>query len=131
MVGARLRRGLAAARGRLGSRLADVVDHGVGVVRELTLEPVAADPDRDAPDPRTGEGGCVRARLVLSVNPVRGSRFRATVEAVYDAGAAARLTVGSHGPVRFLREDPEGTTLIDTRLSAAQVEQVYRAAALN
>lgn len=118
----RLKRALGTAQVRLGSRLADVVDHGVGVVRELSLEP---DPERAEGDER------VRARLELSVNPVRGARFRTSVEAVYDAGAARRLTVGSHGPVRFLRDDPEGTTVIDTRLSDAQVHQVYRAAALN
>jgi hypothetical protein len=73
----------------------------------------------------------VRARLELSVNPVRGARFGAVVEAVYAAGDAGRLEVGSHGPVRFLRDDPAGTTVIDTRLSEAEVQQVYRAVALN
>lgn len=122
---ARLRRAFTAAQGRLGSRLAHVVDHGVGVVRDLTLEPLAGT-DGGAPD-----DGRVRARIGLSVNPVRGPRFRTVVEAVYDADAALLLEVGSHGPVRFLRDDPEGSTVIDTRLTEAQVEQVYRGAALN
>ncbi|GEO95611.1 hypothetical protein KTU01_17340 [Kocuria turfanensis] len=125
----RLRRAFTAAQGRLGSRLAHVVDHGVGVVRELTLEPLRAQDGAAAEAPE--DGGRVRARLELSVTPVRGSRFRTVVEAVYDADAALLLEVGSHGPVRFLRDDPEGTAVIDTRLSEAQVEQVYRGAALN
>lgn len=114
------------AQGRLGARLGHVVDHGVGVVRELELEPVPGD-GGTAP----GSGERVRARLQLSVNPVRGPRFSTVVDAVYDADAARRLEVGSHGPVRFLRDDPEGTTVIDTRLSEAQAEKVYRGAALN
>ncbi|MEX5269914.1 hypothetical protein [Kocuria sabuli] len=122
---ARLRRAFTAAQGRLGSRLAHVVDHGVGVVRDLTLEPLT-EADSGAQD-----DGRVRARLGLSVTPVRGPRFRAVVEAVYDADAALLLEIGSHGPVRFLRDDPEGSTVIDNRLTEAQVEQVYRGAALN
>ena len=77
------------------------------------------------------DGGRVRARLELSVTPVRGDRFSTSVEALYDADAALLLETGSHGPVRFLRDDPEGTTVIDTRLSEEQVAQVYRGAALN
>ncbi|WP_424347836.1 hypothetical protein [Kocuria sp. CH-021] len=154
---ARLRRAFATAQGRLGARLANVVDHGVGVVRELALEPVgedaaatgsspassAASSTEDGTGEVTGEvtengagsaavdGGRVRARLGLSVTPVQGDRFSTVVEAVYDAEAALFLEVGSHGPVRFLRDDPEGTTVIDTRLSEEQVAQVYRGAALN
>lgn len=138
---ARMKRAFRTAQGRLGSRLAHVVDHGVGVVREIALEPVAeeehrganagVDADVDAAEVFPGAGGRVRARLRLSVNPVRGSRFSTDVEAVYDAGAALLLEVGSHGPVRFLRDDPEGTTVIDTRLTEEQVQQVYRGAALN
>lgn len=119
----RLKRAFADAQRRLGSRLADVVVHGVGVVRELSLAPVAG---ADAQD-----DGRVRARLELSVRPVRGPGFSTAVEAVYDADAARRLRAGSHGPVRFLRDDPAGTTVIETRLSEAQVEQVYLAAAMN
>ena len=122
---ARLRHAFTTAQGRLGARLAHVVDHGVGVVRELELEPAAGE------DGAPGGAGRVRARLELSVNPVRGDRFRTVVEGVYDAEAAALLEVGSHGPVRFLRDDPAGTAVIDTRLSETQVEQVYRGAALN
>lgn len=134
---ARLKRAFRAAQGRLGSRLANVVDHGVGVVREIVLEPVAEEDHagEDAADNTAvdagGTGGRVRARLRLSVNPVRGGRFSTDVEALYDADAARRLEVGSHGPVRFLRDDPEGTTVIDTRLTEDQVQQVYRGAALN
>lgn len=158
---ARLRRAFATAQGRLGARLANVVDHGVGVVRELALEPVGQDGAATGSSPAsstassstsstedgtgevTGEvtedgagsaavdGGRVRARLGLSVTPVQGDRFSTVVEAVYDAEAALLLEVGSHGPVRFLRDDPEGTTVIDTRLSEEQVAQVYRGAALN
>jgi hypothetical protein len=117
---ARLRRSLGTVRGRLGRRLAGVLDHGVGVVRDVTLEPAG-----------DGDSGLVRARLELSVNPVRGSRFRTVVEARYEAGAALLLEAGSHGPVRFLRDDPEGTTVIETRLTEEQVQQVYRAVALN
>ncbi|MFI7481379.1 hypothetical protein ACH9EU_03070 [Kocuria sp. M1R5S2] len=120
----RLRRTLGSVRALLGRRLADVVDHGVGVVQELTLEPAGDEADADS-------AGRVRARLDLSVNPVRGSRFRTVVEAVYESDAALLLEVGSHGPVRFLRHDPEGTTVVDTRLSEEQVRQVYRAVALN
>lgn len=122
---ARLRRAFTTAQGRLGSRLAHVVDHGVGVVRDLTLEPLTGT------DGGAQDDGRVRARIGLSVTPVRGSRFRTVVEAVYDADAALLLEIGSHGPVRFLRDDPEGSTVIDTRLTEAQVEQVYRGAALN
>lgn len=122
---ARLRRAFTAAQGRLGSRLAHVVDHGVGVVRDLTLEPLTGT------DGGAQDDGRVRARIGLSVTPVRGSRFRTVVEAVYDADAALLLEIGSHGPVRFLRDDPESSTVIDTRLTEAQVEQVYRGAALN
>lgn len=133
----RLKRAFAAAQQRLGTRLADVVVHGVGVVREVTVAPV---PDRDPAAPGTpgsDDGGPapaegpVRARLELSVTPVRGERFSTVVEAVYDAGDARRLEAGAHGPVRFLRDDPAGTTVIETRLSAEQVQEVYRAAALN
>ena len=138
---ARLKRAFSTAQGRLGARLANVVEHGVGVVREVALEPVAEDSSAAG---RTGEstggsraadaatdGGRVRARLELSVTPVRGDRFSTSVEALYDADAALLLETGSHGPVRFLRDDPEGTTVIDTRLSEEQVAQVYRGAALN
>lgn len=121
---ARLRRAFTSAQGRLGSRLANVVDHGVGLVRELSLEPLT---EEEAP----GETGRVRARLGLTVNPVHGSRYRTVVDALYEAEAARLLEVGSHGPVRFLRDDPEGTTVIDTRLSEEQVQQIYRAAAMN
>jgi hypothetical protein len=134
---ARLKRAFSTAQGRLGARLANVVEHGVGVVREVALEPVAEDASAagrtdgsTAADPGTG-GGRVRARLELSVTPVRGERFSTSVEALYDADAALLLETGSHGPVRFLRDDPEGTTVIDTRLSEEQVAQVYRGAALN
>ncbi|WP_298587522.1 hypothetical protein [uncultured Kocuria sp.] len=126
---ARLRRAFTTAQGRLGSRLANVVDHGVGVVRELVLEPLGE--DAAATGDASGDGGRVRARLELSVTPVRGDRFSTVVEALYDAEAALLLEVGSHGPVRFLRDDPAGTTVIDTRLSEEQVAQVYRGAALN
>ena len=119
---ARLKRAFSTAQGRLGARLANVVEHGVGVVRELTLEPAGEDAAAE---------GRVRARLELSVTPVRGERFSTSVEALYDADAALLLETGSHGPVRFLRDDPEGTTVIDTRLSEEQVAQVYRGAALN
>ena len=122
---ARLRRAFTSAQGRLGSRLANVVDHGVGVVRELTLEPLTG--EEGAP----GDAGRVRARLELSVNPVRGPRYRTVVDAVYEADAALLLEVGSHGPVRYLRDDPEGTTVIDTRLTEDQIQQIYRAAAMN
>lgn len=140
----RLRRAFATAQGRLGARLANVVDHGVGVVRDIILEPVAGDTepggttagstaggaDSTAGGAAAG-GGRVRARLELSVTPVRGDRFSTSVEAIYDADAALLLEVGSHGPVRFLRDDPEGTAVIDTRLSEEQVAQIYRGAALN
>ena len=138
---ARLKRAFSTAQGRLGARLANVVEHGVGVVREVALEPVAEDASAAG---RTGgstggstaadaatDGGRVRARLELSVTPVRGDRFSTSVEALYDADAALLLETGSHGPVRFLCDDPEGTTVIDTRLSEEQVAQVYRGAALN
>ncbi len=137
---ARLKRAFATAQGRLGARLAHVVEHGVGVVREITLEPVAEDAETagntaDTAGTTAGDaatsGGRVRARLELSVTPVRGDRFSTSVEALYDADAALLLETGSHGPVRFLRDDPEGTTVIDTRLSAEQVAQIYRGAALN
>ena len=138
---ARLKRAFSTAQGRLGARLANVVEHGVGVAREITLEPVAGDAEAagstagSATETTTGDaatsGGRVRARLELSVTPVRGDRFSTSVEALYDADAALLLEVGSHGPVRFLRDDPEGTTVIDTRLSEEQVAQIYRGAALN
>ncbi|MFF0988780.1 hypothetical protein [Kocuria nitroreducens] len=134
---ARLKRAFATAQGRLGARLANVVDHGVGVVRGIDLEPFAEDAGaagntagHTAGDAATS-GGRVRARLELSVTPVQGDRFSTSVEALYDAHAALLLEVGSHGPVRFLRDDPAGTTVIDTRLSEQQVAQVYRGAALN
>lgn len=122
---ARLKRAVTTAQSRLSSRLANVVEHGVGVVRDVSLEPAADPLGAPSGDER------VRARLELSVNPVRGPRFSTVVEAVYDADAARLLDVGAHGPVRFLRDDPAGTTVIDTRLSGEQVEQVYRGAALN
>jgi hypothetical protein len=137
---ARLKRAFTTAQGRLGARLANVVEHGVAVVREITLEPVAEDAETagntaDAAESTAGDaatsGGRVRARLELSVTPVRGGRFSTSVEALYDADAALLLEAGSHGPVRFLRDDPEGTTVIDTRLSEEQVAQIYRGAALN
>lgn len=132
---ARLKRAFSTAQGRLGARLANVVEHGVGVVRAVVLEPVAEEASAERGDGSTAAdaatGGRVRARLELSVTPVRGERFSTSVEALYDADAALLLETGSHGPVRFLRDDPEGTTVIDTRLSEEQVAQVYRGAALN
>ena len=71
------------------------------------------------------------AHLTVRVNPTQGPAFTGTLDAVYAVADAEKLAVGSHGPVRYLRSDPENTVSIETRLPAEKVQQIYRAAAMN
>ena len=117
-----VKRAFARARGQLGTRLPGVVGYGVGIVREAEVS---------SPFDHTGVSATVTARLVLTVNPVHGSGFRAVVTAVYDTADADELEPGVHGPVRYLRSDPEHTVCIETRLDEEKVRRIYRAAAMN
>ena len=117
-----LRRSFARAQGHLAARLPGVVGHGVGIIRELDVE---------SPFDENGVSDTVTAHLTLRVNPTQGPPFTGSVDAVYRVADAEKLEVGAHGPVRYLRSDPEATVTIDTRLDAEKVQQIYRAAAMN
>lgn len=117
-----LRRTFAKAQRHLAARLPGVVGHGVGIVRELEVE---------SPFDEDGVSDTVTAHLTVRVNPTQGPAFTGTVDAVYTLADAEKLTVGSHGPVRYLRSDPEHTVGIETRLDEQKVQQIYRAAAMN
>lgn len=117
-----VKRAFAGARGQLAARLPGVIGYGVGIVREA---------DVSSPFDETGVSDTVTARLTLSVNPVHGAGFRAVVDAVYNTADAEKLKPGVHGPVRYLRSDPEHTVGIETRLDDEKVRQIYRAAAMN
>lgn len=117
-----LRRSFARAQRHLSVRLPGVVGHGVGIVRELDVE---------SPFDENGVSDTVTAHLTLRVNPTQGPAFTAVLDAVYALADAEKLTVGSHGPVRYLRSDPEHTVSIETRLDEQRVQQIYRAAAMN
>ncbi|RLZ03706.1 hypothetical protein CWC38_04370 [Kocuria tytonicola] len=117
-----LRRSFARAQGHLAARLPGVVGHGVGIIRELDVE---------SPFDENGISDTVTAHLTLRVNPTQGPAFTGSVDAVYRAADAEKLEVGAHGPVRYLRSDPEASVTIDARLDAGKVQQIYRAAAMN
>lgn len=117
-----LRRSFARAQGHLAARLPGVVGHGVGIIRELDVE---------SPFDENGVSDTVTAHLTLRVNPTQGPAFTGSVDAVYRVADAEKLEVGAHGPVRYLRSDPESTVTVDTRLDAEKVQQIYRAAAMN
>ncbi len=117
-----LRRSFARAQGHLASRLPGVIGHGVGIIRELDVE---------SPFDENGVSDTVTAHLTVRVNPTQGPAFTGTVDAVYAVADAEKLEVGAHGPVRYLRSDPEGTVGIETRLDEEKVQQIYRAAAMN
>lgn len=117
-----LRRSFARAQRHLSVRLPGVIGHGVGIVRELDVE---------SPFDENGVSDTVTAHLTLRVNPTQGPAFTAVLDAVYALADAEKLTVGSHGPVRYLRSDPENTVGIETRLPELTVQQIYRAAAMN
>ena len=117
-----LRRSFAKAQGHLAARLPGVIGYGVGIVRELDVE---------SPFDENGVSDTVTAHLTVRVNPTQGPAFTGTLDAVYAVADAETLAVGSHGPVRYLRSDPENTVSIETRLPAEKVQQIYRAAAMN
>ena len=117
-----LRRSFARAQGHLAARLPGVVGHGVGVVRELEV---------DSPFDENGVSDTVTAHLTVRVNPTRGPAFTGALDAVYRTSDLDKLTVGSHGPVRYLRSDPEGSVGVETRLDPDAVQRIYRAAAMN
>lgn len=117
-----LRRSFAKAQGHLAARLPGVIGYGVGIVRELDVE---------SPFDENGVSDTVTAHLTVRVNPTQGPAFTGTLDAVYAVADAEKLAVGSHGPVRYLRSDPENTVSIETRLPAEKVQQIYRAAAMN
>lgn len=117
-----VKRAFARTRGHLAARLPGVIGHGVGIVREA---------DVASPFDETGVSDTVAAHLTLSVTPVRGTPFRAAVDAVYGTSDAEKLIPGAHGPVRYLHSDPEHTVVIETRLDEEKVRRIYRAAALN
>lgn len=112
----------ARAQGHLAARLPGVVGYGVGIIREVTV---------DSPFDENGVSDTVNAHLVLSVNPVQGPRFQAPVDATYHTADSEKLTAGAHGPVRYLRSDPENTVSIETRLDDTRVRQIYQGAAMN
>lgn len=73
----------------------------------------------------------VEVELTMAVSPVQGKGFTATLIQRYATVDALRLETGQHGPVRYLRRDPENTTAVETRLEPEAVQKIYRAAALN
>ncbi|MDO4917911.1 hypothetical protein [Kocuria sp.] len=117
-----LRRSFAKAQGHLAARLPGVVGHGVGIVRELEVE---------SPFDENGVSDTVTAHLTLRVNPTQGPAFTGYVDTVYRVADAEKLEVGVHGPVRYLRSDPEATVTVETRLDEEKVQRIYRAAAMN
>lgn len=145
------------ARQVLGSHLVGSVGYGIGVVRSIHFtdspddDAVAnprADTDQDqlsAHDSPTAEDGglptededlpsevpTLEVELTLAVSPVQGKSFTATSIQRYATVDALRLEAGQHGPVRYLRRDPENTTAVETRLEPEAVQKIYRAAALN
>ena len=117
-----VKKAFARAQGHLATRLPGVIGYGVGIIREV---------DVDSPFDENGVSDTVTAHLVLSVNPVQGPKFQAPIDAVYNTSDSEKLTVGAHGPVRYLRSDPENTVSIETRLDDARIRQIYQGAAMN
>ncbi|WP_345310767.1 hypothetical protein [Kocuria gwangalliensis] len=117
-----VKKAFARAQGHLATRLPGVIGYGVGIIREVDVE---------SPFDENGVSDTVAAHLVLSVNPVQGPNFQAPVDAVYNTSDSEKLTVGAHGPVRYLRSDPENTVSIETRLNDARIRQIYQGAAMN
>ena len=117
-----VKKAFARAQGHLATRLPGVIGYGVGIIREVDVE---------SPFDENGVSETVAAHLVLSVNPVQGPNFQAPVDAVYNTSDSEKLTVGAHGPVRYLRSDPENTVSIETRLDDAKIRQIYQSAAMN
>ena len=117
-----VKKAFARAQGHLAARLPGVIGYGVGIIREVEV---------DSPFDDNGVSDTVTAHLVLSVNPVQGPKFQAPVDAVYNTSDSEKLTVGAHGPVRYLRSDPENTVGIETRLDEAKIRQIYQGAAMN
>lgn len=132
------------AREVLGQAVVGSVGYGVGVVKEIrildgqedptdtvaseaTSETPAEDPDSD----QNSDLSAVEVELNLSVSPVQGARFVASSRQRYATLDALRLEKGQHGPVRYLRKNPETTTAVETQLEPQAVEKIYRAAALN
>lgn len=117
-----VKKAFARAQGHLATRLPGVIGYGVGIIREV---------DVDSPFDENGVSETVTAHLVLSVNPVQGPKFQAPVDAVYNTSDSEKLAVGAHGPVRYLRSDPENTVNTETRLDDARIRQIYQGAAMN
>lgn len=117
-----VKKAFARAQGHLATRLPGVIGYGVGIIREVDVE---------SPFDENGVSDTVTAHLVVSVNPVQGPKFQAPVAAVYNTSDTEKLTVGAHGPVRYLRSDPENTVSIETRLDDERVRQIYQGAARN
>lgn len=117
-----VKKAFARAQGHLATRLPGVIGYGVGIIREV---------DVDSPFDENGVSETVTAHLVLSVNPVQGPKFQAPVDAVYNTSDSEKLAVGAHGPVRYLRSDPENTVNIETRLDDARIRQIYQGAAMD
>ncbi|MEX3599045.1 hypothetical protein [Kocuria carniphila] len=117
-----VKKAFARAQGHLATRLPGVIGYGVGIIREV---------DVDSPFDENGVSETVTAHLVLSVNPVQGPKFQAPVDAVYNTSDSEKLAVGAHGPVRYLRSDPENTVNIETRLDDTRIRQIYQGAAMN
>jgi len=117
-----VKKAFARAQGHLATRLPGVIGYGVGIIREV---------DVDSPFDENGVSETVTAHLVLSVNPVQGPKFQAPVDAVYNTSDSEKLAMGAHGPVRYLRSDPENTVNIETRLDDARIRQIYQGAAMN
>lgn len=117
-----VKKAFARAQGHLATRLPGVIGYGVGIIREVDVE---------SPFDENGVSDTVTAHLVLSVNPVQGPNFQAPVAAVYNTSDSEKLTVGAHGPVRYLRSDPENTVSVETRLNDARIRQIYQGAAMN
>lgn len=117
-----VKKAFARAQGHLATRLPGVIGYGVGIIREVDVE---------SPFDEDGVSDTVTAHLVLSVNPMQGPNFQAPVAAVYNTSDSEKLTVGAHGPVRYLRSDPENTVSVETRLGDARIRQIYQGAAMN
>lgn len=121
------------ARHVLGHHVVGSVGYGVGVIRQVRiLDNEQHDTeDLDTPDLDTAGLDTVEVELTVAVSAVQGSGFTATFRQRYATLDALRLEVGQHGPVRYLRRNPQETTAIETRLEPEAVEQIYRGAAMN
>lgn len=116
------------ARNVMSTHLATSVGYGVGVIRTINFpdqKPLTKNTEHTHDVPTTD------VELTLAVSPTQGQQFTARTTQHYATVDALQLEIGQHGPVHYLRRDPENTTDIATGLDPDAVQKIYRAAALN